>query len=183
MAERAKNSMDHIVEGGKDGGSTTDRFWEEARDIFYQDLGQAKSARLDDTTRLGDTIKSLKLTQSKVSDEYRTHTLRVGSKDIDIKVGRIMRRLELMLQVGDAAMQFGPETVSLVWSAFRMVFTVCLSPVLHPPRVVDQIHRLGFSQGFATLRFLVRCRGPDFRHIVCMPGVCQTVFQGESSDG
>ena len=175
--------MDHIVVGGKDGGSTPDRFWEEAREIFYQNLGQAKRAKIDDTTRLGDTIQSLKLTQSKVLNEYRTHTLRVGSKDIDIKVGRIMRRLELILQVGDTAMQFGPETVSLVWSAFRMVFTVCLSLVQHPLRVIDQIHRLGFSQGFATLHFFVRCRGPDFRHNVCMPGVCQTVFQGESSDG
>ncbi len=119
--------MDNIDKGGKDGSSTADRFWEEARDIFYQDLSQAKRAKLDDTTRLEDTIQSLQLTQSKVSNEYRTHTLHVGSKDIDIKVGRIMRRLELMLQVGDAAMQFGPETVSLVWSAFRMVFTVCPS--------------------------------------------------------
>lgn len=104
-----------------------DPFWEEARDIFYQDLGPAKSAKLDDTTRLEDTLKSLKLAQSKVSNEYGTHTVRVGSKDIDIKVGRIMRRLELMLQVGDTAVQFGPETVSLVWSAFRMIFTVRLS--------------------------------------------------------
>lgn len=74
-------------------------------------------------------------------------------------------------------MHFGPETVSLVWSAFRMVFTVCLSPVLHTPRVVDQIRCLGFSQGFATLRFFVRCCGPDFRDTVCMPGECQIVFK------
>ena len=119
--------MDSIILGRKDGSSSLDRLWEEAREIFYQDLGQAKRAKIDDTARLEDTIASLKLAQSKVSNEYRTHTLRVRSKDINIKVDRIMKRLELILQVGDVAMKSGPETVSLVWSAFRMVFIVCSS--------------------------------------------------------
>ena len=119
--------MDSTVVGGNGEIALPDRFWQEARDIFFQDLGQAKRPKLDDTTRLEDTITSLSLAQSKVSNEYGTHILRVGRKDVDVKVGRIMRRLELILQVGDAAMQFGPESVSLVWSAFRLVFTVCLS--------------------------------------------------------
>lgn len=118
--------MESVVVNEKDGGAAVDPFWEEARDIFYQDLSRNKNPKVDDTTSLEDTIKTLKLTQSKTSNEYRTHTLHVGSKDIEIKVGRIMRRLELILQVGDAATRFGPETVSLVWSAFRMVFTVCI---------------------------------------------------------
>lgn len=164
--------MASIIVGRKDELLTPDRFWEEARDIFYQDLGQAKRAKLDDTTRLEDTVKSLKLAQSKVSNEYGTHTLRIGSKDIEVKVGRIMRRLELMLQVGDAAMQFGPETVSLVWSAFRMVFTVCLSSCGAHRALAKQIHSLGISQGLPSLHFFVRCRGPNFRHTVCVPGVC-----------
>lgn len=88
--------MDSIVVGRKDGGTAPDRFWEEASDIFYQGLGKAKRAKLDDTIHLEDTIKSLQLTQSKVSNEDGTHTLRVASKDIDIKVGGVMRRLELM---------------------------------------------------------------------------------------
>ncbi|KAF6218223.1 hypothetical protein HO133_006184 [Letharia lupina] len=50
--------MDSIVVGRKDGGTVPDRFWEEASDIFYQDLGKAKRAKLDDTIRLEDTIKS-----------------------------------------------------------------------------------------------------------------------------
>lgn len=131
--------MESVVVSRKDGGSAVDHFWEEARDIFYQDLSQNKSPKVDDTTRLEDTIKTLKLTQSKTSNEYRTHTLHVGSKDIDIKLGRIMRRLELILQVGDAATRFGPETVSLVWSAFRMVFTVCISVCHFHRSSADQI--------------------------------------------
>lgn len=118
--------MESVVIDRKNGGSAVDPFWEEARDVFLQDLSQNKSSKIDDTTRLEDTIKTLKLTQSKTWKEYRTHTLYVGSKDVEIKVGRIMRRLELILRVGDAATRFGPETVSLVWSVFRMVFTVCI---------------------------------------------------------
>ena len=110
----------------KGGDSTPDRFWEEARELFYQDLSQNKRVEVDDTTRLEDTIKTLKLAQNKVSREYRTHTMHFGSKNINLQVGRIMKRLELILQIGDAATEFGPQTVSLVWSAFRMVFTVCL---------------------------------------------------------
>ena len=113
--------------GGSGQVPQPDPFWEEARDIFFQDLGPAKRVRFEDTTRLEDTITSLSLAQNKVSNEYGTHILRVGKKDVEVKVGRIMRRLELILQVGDAAMQFGPESVSLVWSAFRLVFTVCMS--------------------------------------------------------
>lgn len=133
--------MDPTALGRKYGESTPDRLWEEAKEIFYQDLGQAKMVKLDDTTRLEDTINSLKLAQNKASNEYGTHTLRIGRKDIDIRVGRIMRRLELILQVGDAAMKFGPETVSLVWSAFRMVFTVCLSPRRASSMLANQIRR------------------------------------------
>ena len=119
--------MDSIVFGASGEIPQPDPFWEEARDIFFQDLGQAKRVRFDDTTRLEDTITSLSLAQNKVSNEYGHHILRVGKKEINVKVSRIMRRLELILQLGDAAMQYGPESVSLVWSAFRLIFTVCLS--------------------------------------------------------
>ena len=127
LLEHCQSSMDSTIVGGNGGIPRPDPFWEEARDIFFQDLGQAKKAKFDDKTRLEDTITSLSLAQKKVSNEYGTHILRVGKKDVVVKVGRIMKRLELMLQIGDAAMQFGPESVSLVWSAFRLIFTVCLS--------------------------------------------------------
>ena len=147
--------MDSMVFDGKDRGSQSDLLWKEARDIFYKDLGQAKRAKIDDTTRLEDTIISLKLAQNKASNEYGTHTLRVGSKDINIQVGRMMNRLELMLQVGDAAIKFGPETVSLVWSAFRMVFTVCSPSSCAHRTFTNQAHCVGFSQRFGVLRFFI----------------------------
>ena len=127
VLEHCRNLMDSTIVRGSSEIPQPDPLWEEARDIFFQDLGQAKRVKFDDTTRLEDTITSLSLAQTKVSKEYGTHILRVGKKDLDVKVSRIMRRLELMLQVGDAAMRFGPESVSLVWSAFRLIFTVCLS--------------------------------------------------------
>ena len=163
-------------------GLAPDRFWEEARDIFYQDLGQAKRANLDDTTRLEDTLASLKLAQSKVSNEYGTHTMRVGNKEFNFRIGRIMKRLELMLRVGDAAMQFGPETVSLVWSAFRMVFTVCLSSCRLHCILANPICCLGFSQRFSTVYAFVRCCRSRVGHTVCMPSICQAVFKGSSND-
>ena len=81
----------------KDGGSTPDRLWEEAREIFTRGFGRSKRPKVDDTTRLEDTIQTLKLVQGKVANEYGSHTLRKGSKEVEINVGRIMRRLELGL--------------------------------------------------------------------------------------
>ena len=80
-------------------------------------------------------------------------------------------------------MQFGPQTVSLMWSAFRVIFTVCLSSWRTHRILANQIHFWGVSQRFQSLRFFVRFRGPLFRHKLCTSGVCQTVFQGESSNG
>ena len=88
--------MDSNLVTREDRGSTHDSLWEEARGIFNQGLSGSKRSKVDDTTRLEDTIKTLKLAQSRVLNEYGTHTLRVGSKDIDINVGRITRRLELI---------------------------------------------------------------------------------------
>ena len=42
---------------------------------------------------------------------------------LDIKLERAMKRLEVLFQIGDAAMNAAPETVSLVWMAFRMIFS------------------------------------------------------------
>ena len=135
--QRAVFAMNPIVVDRKDGNSTLDRFWEEGGDIFYQGLGRAKGANIDDSTRLEDTIETLKLSKSLLSKEYGKYTLQVGAKDLDIKIGRIIKRLELRLQFGDAATQFGPETVSLAWLAFRMVFTVCLSILMLRPLHAD----------------------------------------------
>ena len=128
MTYRSRRAMDLQAENKKfgDAPANIEYLWEEAKSIFYKDVGEAKIAKLYDRTSLQDTVNDLKLVQNKVSKEYGTHAVNVGGKEIDVRLGRIMTRLELMLQVGDVAMQFGPETVSLVWSAFRMIFTVCL---------------------------------------------------------
>ena len=34
---------------------------------------------------------------------------------LDIKLGRVMKRLEVRFQIGDAATNAAPETVPLVW--------------------------------------------------------------------
>ncbi|KAM0805820.1 hypothetical protein BDR22DRAFT_187859 [Usnea florida] len=115
--------MDSSFKGGSGKIPRPDPLWEKARDIFFRDIGQAKRARFDDTTRLEETITSLSLAQNKIKNEYGKHSFHVGKKEVEVGVGRIMKRLELILQVGDAAMQFGPESVSLVWSAFRLIFT------------------------------------------------------------
>ena len=165
----------------KDGGSAHDSLWGEARDIFNHGFCRSKRPKVDDTTRLEDTIKTLKLAKSKVPNEYGTHTLHKGSKEIEINVGRIMRRLELILQDGDVAMNFGPETVSLVWSAVRMVFTVLPSLCHFHRGLADHIHHLGFSQGFRVLRFLIGFRRSDLRYVVRRSDICRTMFLDRGS--
>lgn len=94
--------MVSIVVGRKNGGTTPIVSGKRPGTSSTKTLVKPKGQNSKDTIRLEDTIKSLQLAQSKVSNDYGIHTLRVGSKDIDIKVGRVMKRLELMLQVGDA---------------------------------------------------------------------------------
>ena len=100
--------------------------WEEAKTMFYKEVGEAQIAKLNNGTSLRDTVEGLNLAHNKVSKECGTHTVNVGKTKIDVELGRIMTRLELMLQIGNTAMEFGPGTVSLVWSPFRMIFIVRL---------------------------------------------------------
>lgn len=97
--------------------------WDEANEIFYN---ETKRERITDQTTLEVTVRDLKKAKDKVSNEYGTHSIQLGQKTIDFTLGRVLQRLELLLQIGDTAVKFGPESVSLVWSAFRMIFTVCL---------------------------------------------------------
>ena len=105
------------------GEAGIDRLWEEAQLIFYNDIGEDKAEKLRDTTTLQDTIKNLKTSQTRVSKEYGTHSIKMHGKSMEFNIGKIMQRLELLLQVGDTAMNFAPEALSLVWAAFRMIFT------------------------------------------------------------
>lgn len=99
--------------------------WNEAKELFYQDIGDSKRAKLAEQTTLSATIADLKSIQGRVSKEYGTHVVHIGgNKTVDIKLGHVMKRLELLFQAGDVTMNFAPESVSLVWWAFRTIFTV-----------------------------------------------------------
>lgn len=109
---------------GRGTAVTVGPLWDEAIELFYSELGPAKRERITDQATLESTVNDLKKAKDKVSNEYGTHTFQLGPKTIDIKLGHVLKRLELLLQIGDTAVNFGPESVSLVWAAFRMIFTV-----------------------------------------------------------
>lgn len=100
--------------------------WEEAKRLFYDDVGDAKGDHMKDSTTLKDTVDSLNIARNKVAREYGDHSLRLGKDKkpiVTIKLGRIMKRLEVFMAIGDAYIGCAPETVSLVWMSFRMIFT------------------------------------------------------------
>ena len=68
LLEHCRNLMDSTVVGGSGEIPQPDSLWEEAREIFFQDLGQGKRVKFADTTRLEDTITSLSLAQTRVSN-------------------------------------------------------------------------------------------------------------------
>lgn len=98
------------------------RLWEQARQIFYEEIGHKKAEKIADRTTLTDTIQDLKKAQNRVAKEYGDHEIKIRGKSIDWNITRIMQRLQLLLQVGDEAMNFAPESLSLVWAGFRMIF-------------------------------------------------------------
>ena len=100
---------------------STDSLWKEAKDLFYGDLGIPAEDIRDDTATIENTISVLKITREKVDKEYGNHELFLG---VNLKLGSILKRLELISQVGDAAVKFAPETISLAWAGFRFIFMV-----------------------------------------------------------
>ncbi|ATZ57220.1 hypothetical protein BCIN_14g03780 [Botrytis cinerea B05.10] len=98
---------------------STDSLWKEAKDLFYGDLGIPAEDIRDDTATIENTISVLKITREKVDKEYGNHELFLG---VNLKLGSILKRLELISQVGDAAVKFAPETISLAWAGFRFIF-------------------------------------------------------------
>lgn len=116
--------------------------WEEAKAIFYDEIGEKKAAQVWDSTTLADTIQDLKTSKTRVSKQYSSHTVNIGGKSIDFKLGKIVQRLELLMQVGDTAMNSAPESVSLVWAAFRMMFTGFLKDVETCQLLVDAVDQV-----------------------------------------
>ncbi|KAF7927080.1 hypothetical protein BELL_0979g00010 [Botrytis elliptica] len=96
-----------------------DSLWKTATDLFYNELGASGGKNKDGTATIEEAISELKIAQTKLSKEYGDHELFHGVK---IKLGSVLKRLELISQVGDAATKFAPETVSLAWAGFRFIF-------------------------------------------------------------
>jgi hypothetical protein len=113
---------------------TVEALWEEAQRLLREDLGTEK---ITDSTTLQETIRTLRDVQTQSSKQYSS-----GDR-VNFKLSRILKRLNLLLNFGDAAMKSAPETVSVVWSAFRMLIRVC-HPRLRSSRMIA---RLIVSQG------------------------------------
>ena len=113
--------------------------WEEAKRLFYNDIRDTKGERLKDNTTLAETVEHLRSASKKASKEYGEHTI---GKGITIKLGRIKKRLEVFMQVGDAYMSSAPETVSLVWMAFRMIFTGFLNDAATCEFLTDAVDQI-----------------------------------------
>ena len=103
--------------------TTVEALWERGLGIFYDDMDFSKE-KITDHTTLEDTKRTLEIVQTDASKQYGSHEFKVGQKHIKIRLSRIMKRLDLLSNLGDAAMKAAPETVSVVWSAFRMLFKV-----------------------------------------------------------
>ncbi|KAF2201436.1 hypothetical protein GQ43DRAFT_37744 [Delitschia confertaspora ATCC 74209] len=98
--------------------------WEEGKKLFYDDMGEMKGETIKENATLADVMETLQIASSKASKEYGEHSIRKDKKPlITVQLSRIMGRLQALAQVGDAYMEFAPETVSLVWMSFRLIFT------------------------------------------------------------
>jgi hypothetical protein len=98
-----------------------DFLWGEARIQFLDQLPagqrQHEETLIYDTT-LDDTVKTLSTAKIKAENAYGT---KFKGKPVEIKLNRVMHRLEFILRFGDAAMKFAPESASCVWAAFRLL--------------------------------------------------------------
>ncbi|RYP70657.1 hypothetical protein DL769_004903 [Monosporascus sp. CRB-8-3] len=124
---------------GVDSENVLEVLWNQAREIFLRSLTSrdAKKEELrDDTATLENTIKSLRQAQDKAATAYGAKFV---GKPIEFKLGRVLQRLEVLVQMGDQAMRFAPETASYVWSAFRMLFAGFLKDFETCQLLADQI--------------------------------------------
>jgi hypothetical protein len=137
----------------------TSFLWEQAKAIFYDGLGEKKASKIRDSTTLQETIENLQKSKAKASKQYDNHTFAIGGNSVDFKLGNIMKRLELLLQVGDTAMHYAPESVSIVWAAFRMIFTGFLKDAETCELLadaVDQVSDIMFTCAVYAQRYLGR---------------------------
>ncbi|RYP18542.1 hypothetical protein DL767_009816 [Monosporascus sp. MG133] len=124
---------------GVDSENVLEVLWNQAREIFLRSLTSrdAKKEELrDETATLENTIKSLRQAQDKAAVAYGAKFV---GKPIEFKLGRVLQRLEVLVQMGDRTMQFAPETASYVWSAFRILFAGFIKDFETCQLLADQI--------------------------------------------
>jgi len=92
--------------------ATVEALWEDGLKLFYDDMDFSRE-KITDSTTLEDTKRMLKTVQTDASKQYGSHDFTVGQKHIEIRLSRIMKRLELLSNLGDAAMKAAPETISV----------------------------------------------------------------------
>ena len=129
--------MSNISINGKVTGIAADGpLRERGRKSFLKEIGGEK---LKDSPTLKKTMESLQ----KARQRYRQSMGIVGKNMLlDIKLGRVMKRLEVLFQVGDAAMNAAPEIVSLVWLAFRMIFSGFLKDAATCAVLIDAVDQI-----------------------------------------
>jgi hypothetical protein len=96
-------------------------FFGSARAEFLKQLSGRQRAQEEarrEHIRLEDTVKSLSQAKCKAEAAYGT---KFQGKAAEIKLSRVLRRLDIILRVGDDAMKFAPAAASSVWAAFRVV--------------------------------------------------------------
>lgn len=95
--------------------------WTNAREQFLDQLStrerQKEEAHVDRAT-LKDTVAISSVSKAKAEKAYGP---KFKGKLVEIKLSRIMQRLEIILRLGDVATKFATESASYVWAAFRLV--------------------------------------------------------------
>ena len=106
--------------------------WAQAKDIFHTKVvseeGDIAKVRqyLSDQTTASDALESCRKAKIRAEGEYSTGWVTIGGKKLFLreKIGKILKKVSLLVQYGDIAVQHSPETTSLIWAAFRMMLQV-----------------------------------------------------------
>lgn len=107
--------------------------WEQAKRIFHDKLKDEEGGDLTkvqeflrDNTTVKQAIESCESARRKADSEYSEGYVTVAGKELFLRkrLARILKKVQMFVQFGDIAIQYNPETMSLVWAAFRMMLQV-----------------------------------------------------------
>ncbi len=114
-------------------GDLEDQHWAQAREALQHKLeseGEDSKVILDylkDNVTAENALATCKNVKERAEREYsKGYVLTIKGKQFinKEKLGKILQRVEGFVRAGDLAVKAGPETVGLVWSAFRMLLQV-----------------------------------------------------------